>query len=104
MRNLRSSLEPLPALLRGEVQIRVSEFRVRGEARCLPQTLSILTRMEPLTPTLSPQERDEGAARIGEEAGLPGVAFPLEIVGARHQSGDGGNHAVKPPPALKPPA
>ena len=41
--------------LRGEVEIRHGEFRVRGTHR-----LSNSPR-KPLTPTLSPQERGEGA-------------------------------------------
>ena len=48
-----------PRSLRGEVEIRDSEFRVRGKARRLLQ-FSFLTEQRPLTPTLSPQERGEG--------------------------------------------
>src|SRR5258708_34640048 len=64
--------------------------------------LSILKRIEPVTPPLSPQERGEGAPRSGGHAGLPEIPLPFEIVGARYDSGDGLDRPLQPAPDIKP--
>src|SRR5262245_40821332 len=62
---------PYLARLRGEVEIRTSEFRVRGDS---PRARSV---ERPLTPTLSPQERGEGAHRA--RPSHPSTVLPLLI-------------------------
>ena len=86
---------------RGEVEIRASEFRVRGEARCLP-TLNFDEDRAPHPNPLPAKSGERERRGSASTAGLPVVALPLEIVCARHQSGDGSNHAFKPAPDIKP--
>src|SRR5258708_35994543 len=101
MRTLRalSNLSPLFCGERSKFALANCGWGARHSA-C--HKLSILTRIEPLTPTLSPQERGEGAPRSGEHAGLPEIPRPFEVVGARYDAGDGVDGPVQPAPEIKP--
>src|SRR5258708_8712615 len=101
MRTLRalSNLSPLFCGERSKFALANCGWGARHSA-C--HKLSILTRIEPLTPTLSPQERGEGAPRSGEHAGLPEIPLPFEVVGARDDSPDALDTPVQPPPHIQP--